>query len=170
MAQLSAGFPQCGYPVPSPQPFHPKCVRTLRHLQQYFSSMGDSQPNYARKPAICHFRCARRPSHGCVPFFFLLSLPHLLNLLLVTGVANRNGQIIASGGDSYILLVKWDSEGRVHSEAISPFGASLYNPNSKHFNDQTELFASNQLRKVRFYREDLQEFTSYTPYTAPTCN
>lgn len=65
------------------------------------------------------------------------------------------GQAIASVGDSYIMNVWWDSEGRVHSESVINFGAAVERPDSPHYNDQAPLFAAMRMKPTRFHAEDL---------------
>ncbi len=59
-------------------------------------------------------------------------------------------------GDSYVLLVRWDKEGKVYSTAIHQFGSATQDENSPHFADQAYLFAERKTRKVHFEFDDLK--------------
>ncbi len=61
-----------------------------------------------------------------------------------------DGRLSIRHGDSYILFVEWDSEGRVSSRSIQPFGAAMTRPDSPHYTDQAELFARYGTKPVRF--------------------
>lgn len=66
----------------------------------------------------------------------------------IYGETNDDGTLTAKAGDSYILLVRWDSTGTVHSESIQPFGSAPVDPESRHYSDQAPLFARQQLKPV----------------------
>ena len=42
-----------------------------------------------------------------------------------------DGRFVATGGDSYILMVEWDREGRVHSRSINPYGSATLDAASR---------------------------------------
>ncbi len=69
-------------------------------------------------------------------------------LRAIYGFRAGDGRLVAVGGDSYILLVEWDREGRVHSRSIHPFGSSTLDPASPHYADQSPLFARGELKPV----------------------
>jgi acyl-homoserine-lactone acylase len=56
--------------------------------------------------------------------------------------------LVGAGGDSYILLVEWDREGRVHSRSIQPYGSATRDARSPHYADQAVLFAATRLKPV----------------------
>jgi len=58
----------------------------------------------------------------------------------------RDGKIVGDAGDSYILMVAWDKEGKVRSQSIQQFGAAAGHPDSPHYADQAPLFARKQLK------------------------
>jgi acyl-homoserine lactone acylase PvdQ len=62
----------------------------------------------------------------------------------------QRGRRLAHSGDSLVLLVDWDADGRVSARAVQPFGAAPNRPGSPHRSDQAELFARRQLRPVWF--------------------
>ncbi|QCB56762.1 acylase [Sphingopyxis sp. PAMC25046] len=61
-----------------------------------------------------------------------------------------DGRLKVRHGDSFIMFVTWDRNGRVRSESIQPFGAATTRPDSPHYNDQAPLFAQHKLKPVLF--------------------
>ena len=59
-----------------------------------------------------------------------------------------DGRLVGWAGDSYVLLVDWDTEGRVRSRSIHPFGSATSDARSPHYADQAPLFARRQLKPV----------------------
>jgi len=59
-----------------------------------------------------------------------------------------DGRRVGAGGDSYILLVEWDREGRVRSRSVHPYGSATLDPASPHYADQALLFARCELKPV----------------------
>lgn len=64
--------------------------------------------------------------------------------------AEPDGRLKVRHGDSFIMFVTWDRQGRVRSESIQPFGAATTRPASQHYNDQAPLFVRHQLKPVLF--------------------
>lgn len=61
-----------------------------------------------------------------------------------------DGRLKVRHGDSFIMFVTWDAQGRVRSESIQPFGAATTRPDSPHYNDQAKLFVAHRLKPVLF--------------------
>ncbi|PZQ24293.1 MAG: acylase [Sphingopyxis macrogoltabida] len=61
-----------------------------------------------------------------------------------------DGRLKVRHGDSFIMFVTWDRDGRVRSESIQPFGAATTRPDSPHYNDQAPLFVAHRLKPVLF--------------------
>jgi penicillin amidase/acyl-homoserine-lactone acylase len=72
--------------------------------------------------------------------------PDLLHA--VYGRPGADGRIAGVAGDSYILLVEWDREGRVSSRSIQPYGSATLDAHSPHYADQAPLFAAGRLKPV----------------------
>jgi acyl-homoserine-lactone acylase len=53
-------------------------------------------------------------------------------------------------GDSFIMAVRWDRQGRVISESIQPYGSATNRPNSPHYTDQMKLFVAGKYKPVYF--------------------
>jgi acyl-homoserine-lactone acylase len=65
-----------------------------------------------------------------------------------------DGRLSVNHGDSFIMLIEWDKQGKLRSESIQPFGAATTRPGSPHFADQAALFAREQFKPVHFDRAD----------------
>ncbi|HKX89304.1 MAG TPA: acylase [Sphingopyxis sp.] len=64
--------------------------------------------------------------------------------------AEPDGRLKVRHGDSFIMFVTWDAQGRVRSESIQPFGSATTRPGSPHYNDQAPLFVAHKLKPVLF--------------------
>ena len=73
-------------------------------------------------------------------------VPDLLHA--VYGRPGSDGRIAGVAGDSYILLVEWDGQGRVSSRSIQPYGSATLDRRSPHYADQAPLFAAGRLKPV----------------------
>lgn len=61
-----------------------------------------------------------------------------------------DGRLKVRHGDSYIMFVAWDRDGRVTSDSVVPFGAATNRPESPHYVDQARLFAAHKTKPVLF--------------------
>jgi acyl-homoserine-lactone acylase len=61
-----------------------------------------------------------------------------------------DGRYRVRHGDSFLMFVRWDRDGSVHSRSIQPFGAATTRPDSPHYADQASLFVRHQLKDVLF--------------------
>lgn len=75
-----------------------------------------------------------------------------------------NRKPYATSGDSWMALVQWDSKGNQSADVIHQFGTSN-NESSKHYNDQSKLFANQKWRKAILERKELDDkgFNVYQP-------
>jgi len=69
-------------------------------------------------------------------------------LRAVYGRPAGDGRLVGTAGDSYILLVEWDREGRVSSRSINPYGTAVRDARSAHYADQAPLFVAGRLKPV----------------------
>jgi len=69
-------------------------------------------------------------------------------LRAVYGRPAGDGRLVGTAGDSYILLVEWDREGRVSSRSINPYGTAVRDARSPHYADQAPLFVAGRLKPV----------------------
>ncbi|MCC7395201.1 MAG: acylase [Sphingomonadaceae bacterium] len=61
-----------------------------------------------------------------------------------------DGRYRVRHGDSFLMFIRWDRQGQVHSQSIQPFGAATTRPGSPHYNDQAPLFVAHRLKPVLF--------------------
>ena len=73
----------------------------------------------------------------------------------VYGVAQSDGTLTASGGDTLIMFVTWDKSGALSSDSVHQFGSATLNALSPHYADQTPLFAAMKTKPVLFNENEL---------------
>ena len=87
-------------------------------------------------------------------------------LRAVYGAPNpEHGRLINQAGDSYIMFVEWDPQGRVHSSSVHSFGSATLDASSKHYADQSPLFAAMREKPMYLELEELLQHSSrdYSP-------
>ena len=67
-----------------------------------------------------------------------------------------DGRLVGTSGDSYILLVEWDPQGRGSSRSIQPYGSAVLDARSPHYADQAPLFAACRLKPVWLDEADIR--------------
>lgn len=72
--------------------------------------------------------------------------PDVLNAVYAT--RDPDGRLRGIAGDSYLLLVEWDAQGRVHSRSLHQYGSATLDESSPHYADQARLFAERRLKPV----------------------
>jgi acyl-homoserine-lactone acylase len=80
--------------------------------------------------------------------------PDLLHA--IGGRLQEDGRLKGYVGDSYVLLVRWDADGRVQSLSIHQYGSATLDEDSPHYADQSPLFANRQLKPVWFDEADIR--------------
>jgi acyl-homoserine-lactone acylase len=70
--------------------------------------------------------------------------------------AEKDGRLAVKHGDSFLMFMAWDRQGRVRSRSIQPFGAATTRPDSPHYADQAPLFARRQTKPVWFRPAELR--------------
>ncbi len=73
----------------------------------------------------------------------------------VWGEAQADGRLKAIAGDTYILFVEWDTQGKLSSESIHQFGSATLDTTSAHYADQLPLFVQRKTKPVWFTAEQL---------------
>ncbi len=74
----------------------------------------------------------------------------------VWGEQGKDGRITANAGDTLIMFVEWDKEGRVSSRSVHQFGSATLDASSAHYADQTPLFVAMKTKPVLFTQEQLK--------------
>ena len=74
----------------------------------------------------------------------------------VYGRPDGAGRLRGVAGDSYVLLVEWDRDGRVSSRSIHQYGSATKDAGSPHFADQAPLFAQCKLKPVWFEEAEVR--------------
>ncbi|HEY1707430.1 MAG TPA: acylase [Rhizomicrobium sp.] len=74
----------------------------------------------------------------------------------VYGEPQPDGTLTAVDGDTFIMFVTWDKNGKLSSQSIHQFGSATLDRNSKHYADQTPLFVKMQLKPVWFTDGELK--------------
>jgi len=73
----------------------------------------------------------------------------------VYGVQQDDGTLTAVDGDTFIMFVTWDKDGKLSSQSIHQFGSATLDKSSPHYADQSPLFAKMQLKPVWFTEDQL---------------
>ncbi|HLJ28643.1 MAG TPA: acylase [Candidatus Angelobacter sp.] len=73
----------------------------------------------------------------------------------VYGLKQTDGTLSAAGGDTFIMFVTWDKEGKLSSESIHQFGSATLDESSPHYADQSPLFVAMKTKPVLFTQEQL---------------
>jgi len=73
----------------------------------------------------------------------------------VYGAPQPDGTLTAEGGDTFIMFVAWDKNGKLSSESIHQFGSATLDKTSAHYADQTALFVAMKTKPVLFTRAQL---------------
>jgi acyl-homoserine-lactone acylase len=83
----------------------------------------------------------------------------------VYGVAQKDGTLTASAGDTFIMFVTWDKAGALSSDSIHQFGSATLDAQSPHYADQTPLFVAMKTKPVLFTQGQLEGNVEadYTP-------
>jgi penicillin amidase/acyl-homoserine-lactone acylase len=74
----------------------------------------------------------------------------------VNGGEFKDGCITGAAGDSYVLIVTWDTEGKVASRSIHQFGSATLDETSPHYADQAPLFARCEMKPVWMNESDIR--------------
>lgn len=64
--------------------------------------------------------------------------------------------LVGSAGDSYIMLVAWDKDGKVFSRSLHQYGAATSVEDSAHYNDQVAQFVEKRMKPVWMNEADIQ--------------
>jgi penicillin amidase/acyl-homoserine-lactone acylase len=74
----------------------------------------------------------------------------------VYGDLQEDGRFKGINGDSYALLVAWNTQGAVRSFSIHQYGSATLDEKSAHYADQSPLFVRRELKPVWFEEHDIR--------------
>ena len=74
----------------------------------------------------------------------------------VYGKPQADGTFTAVDGDTFIMFVTWDKNGKLSSQSIHQFGSATLDKTSKHYDDQVPLFVAMKMKPVLFTRDQLK--------------
>jgi penicillin amidase/acyl-homoserine-lactone acylase len=74
----------------------------------------------------------------------------------VYGEPQDDGTLTARGGDTFIMFVTWDKNGKLSSQSIHQFGSATLDKTSKHYDDQVPMFVAMKTKPVLFTRDELK--------------
>jgi penicillin amidase/acyl-homoserine-lactone acylase len=74
----------------------------------------------------------------------------------VYGVPQEDGTLTAVDGDTLIMFVTWDKNGKLSSQSIHQFGSATLDKNSPHYADQSPLFVAMKTKPVLFTWDELK--------------
>jgi penicillin amidase/acyl-homoserine-lactone acylase len=74
----------------------------------------------------------------------------------VYGVPQDDGTLTAVDGDTLIMFVTWDKNGKLSSQSIHQFGSATLDKTSKHYADQSPLFVAMKTKPVLFTMDELK--------------
>jgi penicillin amidase/acyl-homoserine-lactone acylase len=74
----------------------------------------------------------------------------------VYGAPQSDGTLTAQGGDTFIMFVTWDRNGKLSSQSIHQFGSATLDSSSSHYADQTPLFVAMKTKPVLFTEDELK--------------
>ena len=74
----------------------------------------------------------------------------------VYGLPQDDGTLTAVDGDTFIMFVTWDKDGKLSSQSIHQFGSATLDTKSKHYDDQVPLFVAMKTKPVLFTMDQLK--------------
>ena len=74
----------------------------------------------------------------------------------VYGEPQPDGTLTARGGDTFIMFVTWDRNGKLSSDSIHQFGSATLDKTSKHYDDQVPMFVAMKTKPVLFTMDQLK--------------
>jgi len=74
----------------------------------------------------------------------------------VYGAQQSDGTLSAEGGDTFIMFVTWDKNGKLSSQSVHQFGSATLDESSPHYADQTPLFVAMKTKPVLFTEDELK--------------
>jgi len=87
----------------------------------------------------------------------------------VYGEPQPDGTLTAVDGDTLIMFVTWDRNGKLSSQSVHQFGSATLDTRSPHYADQSPLFVAMKTKPVLFTWNELKDHieTDYRPCPRP---
>ena len=73
-------------------------------------------------------------------------------------VLQPDGRYVANSGDTLVMFVEWDAEGRQRVDTIHQFGTATLDETSPHHADQLPLFVAERTKRIRLSEAELRPF------------
>ena len=90
-------------------------------------------------------------------------------LRAIYGRESKEGHLRAVGGDGLYMHISWSKNGTQQTKSIHQYGSATQNEESKHFNDQLDLYVKEQYKETYFLEEEL--YSNYSDiYIVPFGN
>ena len=67
----------------------------------------------------------------------------------------KDGRLVGVAGDCFFQIVEWDDNGQQTAWVINQFGSNPSQPESRHYTDQAELFAKEEMRTALLTKEQV---------------
>lgn len=74
----------------------------------------------------------------------------------IYGRPDPDGRLRALAGDTFVMFVAWDKDGRLSSRSVHQFGSATLDETSPHYADQTPLFVGMKTKPVLFTEDQLK--------------
>jgi acyl-homoserine-lactone acylase len=90
--------------------------------------------------------------------------PDILRAVYTTS-DEETGKLLDVAGDSYIMFVEWDKDGKVSSTSVHSFGSATLDESSPHYADQSPLFVEMREKPVHLELEEVLQHATrdYSP-------
>jgi penicillin amidase/acyl-homoserine-lactone acylase len=67
-----------------------------------------------------------------------------------------DGRRVGVAGDSYVMFVEWSPDGAVRSRSVNVYGSAVARPRSRHYADQTPLFAAGRTKRLWLEEDEIR--------------
>src|SRR5262249_16766840 len=83
--------------------------------------------------------------------------PDTLRAIESTVEPGSDGKFEANKGDTLVIFVEWDAQGRVHADSIHQFGSATLDASSPHYADQAPLYQREEMKPVWFDEAEVRQ-------------
>ena len=78
-------------------------------------------------------------------------------LRAIYGLEEIDNDLKAVGGDGLYIHISWDKKGSQDSKSIHQYGSATQDNESKHYDDQLELFIEEKYKDTFFKKSELKD-------------